>query len=56
MLKIRLIRSRIGATPGQRRVLDALGLRRMHKIREFRDTAPIRGMIGKVSHMVEVVS
>ncbi|MDR2075733.1 MAG: 50S ribosomal protein L30 [Desulfovibrio sp.] len=55
MIKIELIRSRIGALPKQRRVLDALGLRRMHSVREFQDTAAIRGMIAKVVHMVKVV-
>jgi large subunit ribosomal protein L30 len=55
MITIELIRSRIGALPKQRRVLDALGLRRMHRIREFQDTPAIRGMIFKVAHMVKVV-
>ena len=55
MIRSELIRSRIGALPKQRRVLDALGLRRMHSVREFQDTAAIRGMISKVVHMVKVV-
>ena len=54
MLKIKLIRSRIGALPKQRKVLDALGLNRMNKVKEFKDSASVRGMIAKVSHMVEV--
>jgi large subunit ribosomal protein L30 len=56
MIKIELVRSRIGALPKQRLVLDALGLRRMHTVREFQDTPAIRGMIFKVAHMVKVVS
>ena len=55
MLKVKLIRSRIGSLPKQRKVLDALGLQRPNKTREFKDTPAIRGMISKVSHMVEVV-
>jgi large subunit ribosomal protein L30 len=55
MIKVELIRSRIGALPKQRRVLDALGLRKMRAVREFQDTAAIRGMIFKVAHMVKVV-
>jgi large subunit ribosomal protein L30 len=55
MIRIELIRSRIGALPKQRRVLDALGLRRMHTVREFQDTPAIRGMIFKVAHMIKVV-
>lgn len=54
MLKVTLKRSRIGSKPKQRKVLDALGLNRMHKSNTFEDNAAIRGMIAKVSHMVEV--
>jgi large subunit ribosomal protein L30 len=55
MIKVKLIRSRIGSQPKQRRTLDALGLRKIHMVKEFKDTAAIRGMISKVKHMVEVV-
>jgi large subunit ribosomal protein L30 len=54
MIRIELIRSRIGALPKQRRILDALGLRRMHTVREFQDTPAIRGMVFKVAHMIKV--
>lgn len=54
MLTVTLKRSRIGTKPKQRQVLDALGLTRMHKTKTFEDNAAIRGMIAKVSHMVEV--
>ena len=33
---------------------QGLGLTRMHKSVELNDTAPIRGMIRKVSHLVKV--
>ena len=54
-IKIKLVRSRIRKTPKQRQVLDALGLRRPNTIKEFQDNAAIRGMVAKVSHMVQVV-
>lgn len=54
MLKVKLIKSRIGSLPKQRKVLDALGLTRLHQVKEFKDDASVRGMITKVSHMVEV--
>lgn len=54
MLKVKLVRSRISTTPHQRRVLDALGLRKIRVVKEFEDNAAIRGMIAKVSHLVEV--
>lgn len=55
MIKIKLVRSKIGTKPKQRQVLAALGLRRMHMVKSFEDNAAVRGMIAKVSHMVEVV-
>ena len=55
MIKVKLVRSKIGCNPKQRQVLEALGLRRMHMVKEFKDTAAIRGMVTKVQHMVEVV-
>lgn len=54
-IKVKLIRSRIGTTPHQRKCLDALGLRRMQKTRQFNDTPAIRGIIAKVPHLVEIV-
>jgi large subunit ribosomal protein L30 len=55
MIKVKLIRSKIGCSPKQRLVLAALGLRRPHMVKSFEDNAAIRGMIAKVQHMVEVV-
>ena len=55
MIKVKLVRSKIGCNPKQRQVLAALGLRRMHMVKSFEDNAAIRGMITKVQHMVEVV-
>lgn len=54
-ITVELVRSRIGTTPHQRKMLDALGLRKMHKTRVFRDTPAIRGIIKKVPHLVAVV-
>ena len=54
-IKVKLVRSRIGATPAQRKLLDALGLKRREKVRTFKDTPAIRGIIAKVPHMVSVV-
>ena len=54
-IKVKLVRSRIGATPAQRKLLDALGLKRREKVRTFKDTPAIRGIIAKVPHMVAAV-
>lgn len=54
-IKVKLVRSRIGITPHQRRMLDALGLRRLQKVKVFNDTPAIRGIIRKVPHLVAIV-
>jgi large subunit ribosomal protein L30 len=55
VLKVRLIRSSIRSTPKQRKILAALGLRRMHQEKELKDDASARGMIAHVRHMLKVV-
>ena len=39
----------------QRQTLIGLGLNKMHKTRELEDTPAVRGMVTKVSHMVEII-
>ena len=39
----------------QRETLKGLGLNKMHRVRTLEDTPAVRGMIAKVSHLVEVV-
>ncbi len=39
----------------QRATLVGLGLNKMHKTRELEDTPSIRGMVRKISHMVEII-
>ena len=53
-LKVTLTRSIIGRPEKQRKVVQALGLRKMHQTVEHKDNAAIRGMINKVSHLVTV--
>ncbi|MCX8124784.1 MAG: 50S ribosomal protein L30 [Spirochaetes bacterium] len=53
-LRVKQIRSYIGAKPKQRATLRALGLRRMNAERIHEDTPVIRGMLKVVKHMVEV--
>ena len=56
MLKITLVRSVIGNTPGNRKTVQALGLRRTGRTVYRQDTPSVRGMIAKIPHLVEVVS
>lgn len=54
-MKIKLVRSFIGATPKQRATLTSLGLKKIRQVKECPDTDALRGMVAKVSHMVEVI-
>ncbi|KXZ38999.1 large subunit ribosomal protein L30 [Alkalithermobacter thermoalcaliphilus JW-YL-7 = DSM 7308] len=54
-LKIKLKRSVIGTNPKQRKTIQALGLRKREQVVEKPDNPQIRGMIEKVSHLVEVI-
>jgi large subunit ribosomal protein L30 len=53
-LRIILRKSMIGRRAHQRQVLAGLGLRRIDQSVVRADTPAIRGMIAKVSHLVEV--
>jgi len=54
-IKVKQVKSRIGAPVDQKRTLDALGLRKMNKVVEHEATPSILGMINKVKHLVAVV-
>ncbi len=54
MIKITLTKSTIGTSPKQRKVVEALGLRKMHQTVEMADTPQTRGAVAKVSHLVTV--
>ncbi len=53
-IKVTLRRSAIGRSPRQGLTLKSMGLRRLHQTVELQDTPANRGMIAKVSHLVEV--
>jgi len=53
-IRITLTRSRIGASPRQREVLQGLGLRRVNSSVVRADNPAIRGMVFKVRHLVTV--
>jgi large subunit ribosomal protein L30 len=55
MLTVRQKASPIGRDPSQRQTLMGLGLNKIGRTKELEDTAPVRGMIRKVAHLVEVV-
>jgi large subunit ribosomal protein L30 len=53
-IQIKLVRSPIGYEKRQKATVRALGLTKLHQVVEKEDTPAIRGMINKVSHLVEV--
>ena len=54
-IKVKQIKSRIGAPIDQKRTLLAMGLRKISQVVEVEDTPNMRGMIRKVHHLVSVV-
>ena len=54
-IRIRWVRSGIGFPSKQKRVLHGLGFRKLQQEVVRPDTPAIRGMIAKVSHLVEIV-
>jgi large subunit ribosomal protein L30 len=54
-ITIEQIGSPIRRQADQRATLVGLGLNRIRKQRTLKDTPEVRGMIGKVSHLVRVV-
>ena len=55
MLRVRQVRSGVGRPRAQREVLRSLGLRRIRHEVERPDTPAVRGMVAKISHLVEIV-
>jgi len=55
MMKVKLIRSMNGRLKSHQACVRGLGLRRMHQVVEVEDTPSTRGMLNKVSYMVQLV-
>ncbi|MBN1281741.1 MAG: 50S ribosomal protein L30 [Alphaproteobacteria bacterium] len=54
-ITVKQIKSIIGQPESQVKIVKSLGLGRIGKTKELGDTASVRGMIAKVSHLVEIV-
>ena len=54
-ITVKQVKSIIGRPEYQRKIVLALGLGRIGKTREMNDSESIRGMVAKVSHLVEIV-
>ena len=53
-LKVTLVRSTIGSSPKQRKVVAALGLKKTNATVELPDNPQMRGAIEKVKHLLKV--
>ncbi len=53
-LKITLKRSMVGRPEKHRKTVRSLGLRKLNKTVVLKDTPSVRGMVRKVSHMLEI--
>ena len=53
-VKIKQVRSANGSNPAQKATLSALGLGRIGKAVERKDSPQLKGQLAKVSHLVEV--
>jgi large subunit ribosomal protein L30 len=54
-LTVKLVRSPIGTKTDHRDTVRGLGLRRVNSVRVLEDTPAVRGMINKVSYLVQVL-
>ena len=53
-IKVTLVKSLIGTKQSHRATVRGLGLRRLNSSAELIDTPAVRGMINKVSYLLEV--
>ena len=52
---VKQIGSPIRRPAKQRQTLIGLGLNKMNRTRELEDTPSVRGMVNKISHMVQII-
>ncbi len=54
-IQLKWVRSAIAAPEKHKKVVRGLGFTRLNQVIEREDTPAIRGMVGKVPHLVKVV-
>ncbi|MDE2402577.1 MAG: 50S ribosomal protein L30 [Burkholderiales bacterium] len=52
---VKLVRSVIGTRHDHRDTVRGLGLRRLNSVAVLEDTPAVRGMINKVSYLIQVI-
>ena len=53
-IKVTLIKSTISSTPYQKKVVAALGLRKIRQSVELEDNPAVRGSVAKVPHLLKI--
>ena len=53
-ITISLIKSRIGSSSKQRKILESLGIKKINKTISHKNTPEIQGMIKKVKHLINI--
>ena len=54
-IKIKLVKSTIGAPEKHERIVKALGLTKTNRVVEHAKSATIMGLVNKLPHLVEIV-
>lgn len=54
-IKIKQVKSRIKCPAIQKRILDALGLKKLNRVVEHEATPQIMGMVAKVRHLIAII-
>ena len=53
-IKVTQIRSKIGMPERQKKILAALGIKKMHQTVEHEATPQVMGMVTKIQHLLKV--
>jgi len=54
-LRIKYIRSSIGRSEHQKRIVRSLRLRKLNQVVERDDTPAVRGVVAKIPHLIQIV-
>ncbi len=54
-LRIKYVRSSIGRSEHQKKIVRSLGLRKLNQVVEREDTPSVRGVVAKIPHLIQIV-
>lgn len=54
-LRIKYVRSAIGRSERQKKIVRSLGLRRLNQVVERENTPAVRGVVAKIPHLIQIV-